>query len=66
MQPYMVFWGYIYYPGGGWEDDHKGFDSQGEAEAFALGCVQESFTWSHVVEVATDKIVCSYTYKDVR
>lgn len=60
---YKVFFGYFYYPKGGYEDFKGSFESLDLAKKFILETRKnESFSWAHIV--LEDKIVLKGTIID--
>ena len=59
MKRFILFWGSVFYPAGGWRDNHKTCDTLEE-------CLKEidedkyhnpNYSWYHVVDTLTGKIV---------
>jgi hypothetical protein len=56
MNRYMVFYGYDYYPNGGWKDFRAAFDTlEGALEMVANK--PSSIDWWHIVDANTGEIV---------
>jgi len=57
---YLVFAGDTYYPRGGWNDLKRSFDDLTEAEAFAINCLKNGYSWCHIVDSTSGSIVKEY------
>lgn len=56
MKRFLLFSGPTYYPGGGWGDFVRDFDTLAEATAFAQGQLHGDggwIDWAHVVDTGT-------------
>jgi len=56
MKRFLLFCGSQYYPGGGWYDFSKSFDSKEEALK-AAAAPDRSYDWWHIVDRDSGKIV---------
>lgn len=53
MKRYLLFCGFQYYPGGGWNDFEGDYDTTKEA----LSDIGEEDDWYHIVDIKTGAIV---------
>ena len=55
----MVFAGFLYYPGGGWEDFIGSCDTLEEARELRRATLEENYqySWSHIVDLQTGEVV---------
>jgi len=78
MNPYLVFAGSKYYPGGGWDDFVGRFHTLDAAQKSAERAMRKAYddnpgseAWSHVVNDEVGRIVlrgefdCTPTYKEL-
>lgn len=49
LKRYLLFAGWVYYPGGGWEDFIGSFDTVEEAKA----AIEGSKDWAHIIDKET-------------
>ena len=54
---FIVFWGDIYYPSGGWRDQKELFDCFEGARGF-MRSKKEDHGWAHVVDLTVGEICC--------
>lgn len=62
MERYYLFLGAEYYPSGGWEDLQGSFPTIPLAIAQALSLQEDEYTWWHIVDSTTGRIVCQRDY----
>lgn len=58
-RPYIVFWGSVYYPGGGFDDKHEFFLNEEQSIQFAKLIVEQDkkYTWAHVYDVCQRSMI---------
>ena len=59
VKRFVVFAGFQYYPGGGWEDFIGSCDTLEEARELRRATLEENYqySWSHIVDLQTGEVV---------